>query len=670
MIVEIGHFALALALCVALVQAAVPLWGAHRGNPQAMALARPAANLQLLLVAVAYAALTWAFYTSDFSVKLVFDNSHSAKPLIYKLAGVWGNHEGSMLLWILILALLGAMVANFGRNLPASLKSRVLGVQAIITLSFLAFLLFTSNPFLRLDPAPLDGTDLNPLLQDPGLTFHPPFLYLGYVGFSVAFSFGVAALLEGKVDPAWARWVRPWTLLAWSSLTLGIAMGSWWAYYELGWGGFWFWDPSENASLMPWLAGTALLHSAIVVEKRDTLKSWTILLAIATFSTSLIGTFIIRSGLLTSVHAFANDPGRGVLLLGIWGLLTGAALVLFAMRAPAMKPGGAFQTVSRETALVMNNILLCVTLFVVMLGTFWPAVVEAVTGELVSVGPPYFNAVATPFFAAAMLLMSAGSLMPWKRADMAAVLRRLGWAAAASAAVGIFAAWLYSGGPLLAPFIMALGAWAIFGAAEDISGRIKLFRMPLRQSLARARNLPRAAWGGAVAHAGLGVTILGVTGVSLLTQEHAEVLFPGDRIDIGRGEYVEFGGVTEAEVANYLTEIGDIRVVREDGSLVATLRPETRWYPVAQMLTTESASVRQGVSDIYVALGDARGPEAYVVRAWRHPLVYLIWSGSVIMFLGGMISLSDRRYRVGAPAGHRRAPPSRAQQPGPAVPAE
>ncbi len=647
MFVELGHFALIMALAVALLQATVPLWGAHARHPQAMALAGPAANLQLVLVVIAYAALTWSFLVSDFSVKLVYDHSHSAMPFIYKLAGVWGNHEGSMLLWVFILALLGACVANFGGNLPTSLRARVLGVQSLIAFCFLAFLLFTSNPFIRLDPAPFEGRELNPLLQDPGLAFHPPFLYLGYVGFSIAFSFGAAALLEGRVDPAWARWVRPWTLLAWSALTLGIAMGSWWAYYELGWGGFWFWDPSENASLMPWLAGTALLHSAIVVEKRDTLKAWTILLAIAAFSTSLIGTFIIRSGLLTSVHSFANDPGRGVLLLMIWALLTGAAMALFALRAPAMRPGGAFQTVSRETALVLNNILLCVTLFVVMLGTFWPALVEVATGELVSVGPPYFNTVATPFFAALVLLMAVGTLMPWKRADLPVVLGRLKWAAVATLIAGALALWLRDGGPLLAPFAMMLGAWAVFGALADLFGRIKLFRAPPIQSWNRAVNLPRAMWGGTLAHAGLGVAIMGIVGVSLQTQEHVEVLQPGETIDIGRGAIVRLDGSREERIANYEALIADLTLV-ENGR-ETPLRPEERLYPVAGTQTTESATIRRGFSDVYAAIGGVRGENGLVIRVWRHPLVYLIWGGAIIMFVGGMVSLSDRRYRVGAP---------------------
>ncbi|MBL8836332.1 MAG: heme lyase CcmF/NrfE family subunit, partial [Alphaproteobacteria bacterium] len=436
MIVEIGHYALILAFAVAFVQSVLPLMGAARGDGALMEVGRSAALAQFGLIAFAFAALTQAFVVSDFSVAAVVANSHSTKPMLYKIAGVWGNHEGSMLLWVLILALFGAAVAAFGANLPPALRARVLAVQGMTGVAFLAFIIFTSNPFARLDPAPEDGNGLNPILQDPGLAFHPPFLYLGYVGFSVVFSFAVAALIEGRVDAAWARWVRPWTLAAWTSLTLGIALGSWWAYYTLGWGGFWFWDPVENASFMPWLIGTALLHSAIVVERRDSLKSWTILLAILAFALSLVGTFLVRSGVLTSVHAFAVDPARGVFILAILVVAIGGALALYAWRAPALAPGGLFQPISREGALVLNNLLLATACATVFLGTLYPLFLDALTGARVSVGPPFFNSTFLPLMAPLLVAVAIGPFLGWKRGDLAGALMRL-WAAGAATLVVI-----------------------------------------------------------------------------------------------------------------------------------------------------------------------------------------------------------------------------------------
>ena len=436
MIVELGHFALILALMVAAVQAVLPLWGAQARNGALMALAGPAAVAQFLLVALAFGVLTWAFVVSDFSLAVVTANSHTLKPMLYKVSGVWGNHEGSLLLWVLILSLFGASAAWFGQNLPVALKARVIAVQGMIGAAFLAFLIFTSNPFWRLQVPPLDGQDLNPLLQDPGLAFHPPFLYLGYVGLSMAFSFAVAALIEGRIDAAWARWVRPWTLAAWIFLTIGIALGSWWAYYELGWGGFWFWDPVENASFMPWLLAAALLHSSIVVEKRESLKSWTILLAIMAFGFSLIGTFIVRSGVITSVHSFASDPERGVFILAILAFFTGGALVLYALRAGAMEAKGLFGMVSRESALVANNILLAVAAFVVFIGTIWPLVAEISSGRSISVGEPFFNAAFTPFFVALAVILPPGAMLAWKRGDLRRALRSLAPVAVLAVALG------------------------------------------------------------------------------------------------------------------------------------------------------------------------------------------------------------------------------------------
>ncbi|MCI5046945.1 MAG: heme lyase CcmF/NrfE family subunit [Aquisalinus sp.] len=649
MITEIGHYALVLALVVALGQTVIPLRAAHIGDERGMSFAKNASMAQFVLVLVAFLALMHAYVTSDFSVENVYQNSHSEKPMIYKIAGVWGNHEGSMILWILMLAFLGALVGLFGGNLPPSLQARVLGIQALIAACFLAFSLFTSNPFLRMDPVPINGTDLNPLLQDPGLAFHPPFLYLGYVGMSVAFSFSVAALLEGKVDPAWARWVRPWTLLAWSSLTLGIAMGSWWAYYELGWGGYWFWDPVENASLMPWLAGTALLHSAIVVEKRNTLKLWTILMAITAFSTSLLGTFVVRSGVLTSVHSFANDPDRGVLLLAICIILTGGAFVLYAWRGQAMKAGGTFQTVSRESALILNNLLLSVILFIVLIGTFWPTIAELMTGERITVGPPYYNILTIPLMMLLAAVMAYGILLPWKRGEMKTVSGRLKWAGGLTVLFTIVAFYLSGFRNILAVVGCLIAFWIMLSTLTDIALRMKLFQIPLKTSLNRAAGFPRAFWGGSLAHFGIGVCILGMVGTSLWVTEEQTIMKPGDVIDVAdyqlRMERIEI-----LNIANYETEMATFSLLK-NGSVVSIVQPERRWYPVAQQQTVEAAIQPRWTSDVYVAIGEPRGEnnEARIVRAYYHPLVMYLWSGSLLMAFGGIVSLTDRRYRVGAP---------------------
>ena len=660
MIPELGHFALILALLLSLVQAVVPMAGAARGNAEWMALARPAAVGQFAMIAVAFLALMYAFVVSDFTVANVVENSHSAKPMLYKVAGVWGNHEGSMVLWVLILALFGAMVAWFGDNLPPRLQARVLSVQAMIGLGFLAFILMTSNPFLRVDPPPLDGTDLNPLLQDPGLAFHPPFLYLGYVGFSMAFSFAVAALIEGRVDAAWARWVRPWTLAAWCALTVGIALGSWWAYYELGWGGWWFWDPVENASFMPWLTGTALLHSAIVVEKRDTLKSWTILLAILTFGLSLLGTFLVRSGILTSVHAFAVDPERGVFILLLLGIAIGGSLTLYAIRAPGLKGGGLFAPISREGGLVLNNALLTIAGAVVLIGTLYPLLLESIGGGKVSVGPPFFNTAFLPLATALIGVMAIGPMLAWKRADLAGALGRLKLAAAASVIIGLGALYWQSGGPVLAPLGMAFAAWAFFGALTEFAERIRLFRVPWPESWRRAKGLPRSAWGLTIAHAGMGIAVAGMIGTSVWKTERIESLAPGQSVEVA-GFEVTFDGVEDVRGPNYVAERG-LLTVRRDGDFVTVLDPEKRFYPVAGMPTTEAAIRTTMLSDLYAAIGD--GPDAqgrWVVRLWHHPLVPWIWVGSIVMALGGIVSLSDRRLRVGAPTRARRTAPAAPQ---------
>ncbi|MFD1343615.1 heme lyase CcmF/NrfE family subunit [Litorisediminicola beolgyonensis] len=642
MITELGHFALILAFLVALVQMTVPLVGAQKRWPGWMAVAEPAATAQFLLVAISFAALVHAFVVSDFSLRLVVLNSHSAKPLLYKISGTWGNHEGSMLLWVLILALFGAMAAWFGGNLPPSLRARVLAVQASVAVAFYAFILWTSNPFIRLATPPFDGQDLNPLLQDPGLAFHPPFLYLGYVGLSICFSFAVAALIEGRVDAAWGRWVRPWTLASWAFLTIGIGLGSWWAYYELGWGGFWFWDPVENASFMPWLFAAALLHSAIVVEKREALKSWTILLAILAFGFSLIGTFIVRSGVLTSVHAFANDPERGVFILGILVLFTGGALTLYAARANAMQAKGVFGLVSRESALVLNNILLAVSSLVVFVGTIWPLVAEMVLGRKLSVGPPFFNMAFTPFMLVLGLILPLGAMLAWKRGRIGRTARTLVPAFVLALALAALVWAMQTGRSAMGPVGVFLGAWLVAGAATDLWTRTG------RSGASRLLRLPRADWGKAVAHAGLGITMLGVAGLTAWQEEDIRVAQIGERFEVG-GFELELLDVSRVEGPNYFSTMGEV-ALRQGGDEIARLYPEKRNYPVARMPTTEAAIDYRVMRDVYVVIGDAQDGGGWVVRTYIKPLANWIWAGCLLMALGGGLSLSDRRFRVAAGA--------------------
>jgi len=646
MIVELGHFALVLALGVALVQAIVPFVGAHYRWRGWMAVAEPAANAQLLLIGFAFAALIWAFVSSDFSLRLVVLNSHTLKPMLYKVSGVWGNHEGSLLLWTLILALFGASAAWFGANLPPTLKARVLAVQAMIGVAFLMFMLFTSNPFLRLEVPPFDGNDLNPLLQDPGLAFHPPFLYLGYVGLSMSFSFAVAALIEGRVDAAWGRWVRPWTLAAWVFLTIGIALGSWWAYYELGWGGFWFWDPVENASFMPWLLAAALLHSAVVVEKREALKSWTILLAILAFGFSLIGTFIVRSGVITSVHAFANDPERGVFILLILAVFMGGALTLFAARAAALEAKGVFSLVSRESALVANNLLLAVSCLVVFVGTLWPLFAELAFDRRVSVGPPFFNAAFTPFMVALAVILPLGAVLPWKRAELGRSMQPLWPVLLLSLALGALVWTLQSGRSILAPVGILLGAWVVLGAAADLG--LRTGRGAPRVRLGRLARLPRADWGKAAAHAGFGVTLAAIAALTAWQSEDIRVLRSGESYPLGNYR-ITLVEVRDEEGPNYQTARAALEV-RRGGDLVAVLAPEKRFYPVAQMPTTEAAMHHSLARDLYLVLGDPQDGGGYAVRSYIRPLVNWIWIGAGLMALGGFLSLSDRRYRRAAGA--------------------
>ena len=641
MINEIGHFTLLLAFCVALLQATVPLFGAHKGRIDLMAISESAANLQFALLFASFGALTHAFITSDFSVKLVVLNSHSLKPMLYKITGVWGNHEGSMLLWVLILSLFGASASWFGANLPILLKTRVLAIQGAIGVAFLAFIIFTSNPFERVEIPPFDGQDLNPLLQDPGLAFHPPFLYLGYVGLSMAFSFAVAALIEGRIDAAWGRWVRPWTLAAWIFLTIGIALGSWWAYYELGWGGFWFWDPVENASFMPWLLAAALLHSAIVVEKRETLKSWTILLAILAFGFSLIGTFIVRSGVLTSVHAFANDPERGMFILIILGIFMGGALTLFSFRSSAMEARGVFSMVSRETALVSNNVLLAVSAFVVFFGTIWPLVAELFFDRKLSVGPPFFNAAFTPFMILLGLILPVGSNLPWKRANILNSSKKLIFVFILSICLAGLIWAIQTGKSLIGPVGVFLGAWIVMGTILDLFS--KLGRSI---SLKRLIVLPRADFGKFFAHSGLGITMFAIAALTSWEKEDIRVVPVGGSWKIAAYE-LKLNSVENVRGPNYFSTMGVI-AVSKDGQLLTVLRPEKRNYPVAQMPTTEAAIDYRLSRDLYVVLGDQQSDNSWTVRTYLKPFTNWIWGGCALMAVGGLLSLTDRRLRIAA----------------------
>jgi len=649
---ELGHYALVLALGLALVQSIVPMWGARVRDPALMSIAAPTALAQLLFVAISFAALTACYVTSDFSVATVVENSHSTMPLLYKFTSVWGNHEGSMLLWVLILAFFGALVAALGSNLPATLKAGVLAVQAWIAVAFYLFILLTSNPFLRVVDAPMEGRDLNPILQDIGLAVHPPLLYLGYVGFSITFSFAAAALIDGRIDPAWARWVRPWALAAWTCLTGGIAMGSFWAYYTLGWGGWWFWDPVENASFMPWLAGTALLHSALVMEKRDALKVWTILLAVLAFSLSLIGTFLVRSGVLTSVHAFANDPARGVFILAILVLFIGGGLALFAWRAPLLKQGGLFAPISREGALVLNNLFLTTACATVFVGTLYPLALEALTGQKISVGSPFFQATFGPLMAPLLVAVPFGPLLAWKRGDILGVAQRL-CVAFAIGVLGMAATFAFEGArPILAPFAVGLALFVMAGALTDIVERTGLFRVSYPTVLRRAAGLPRSSWGTAFAHFGLGVTLLGIVGETGWSAEKIVTIKPGDVVTL-RHYDLSFDGLVPRDGPNY-RELGARFTVRRGGDVLGVLEPSKRSFQTRGMTTTEAALMTRGVSQLYLSLGDQGANGSITVRIYHKPLVLLIWLGALVMVAGGALSLSDRRLRVGAPKPARR----------------
>ncbi|MDR3464655.1 MAG: heme lyase CcmF/NrfE family subunit [Xanthobacteraceae bacterium] len=647
MIAEAGHYALVLALGLALIQATVPFIGARLRDQGLMNVARSTAMAQMLFAMIAFGALVTLHVTSDFSVANVYENSHSLKPLIYKITGVWGNHEGSMLLWVLILAVFGGLVATFGGNLPTSLRAHVLAVQAWVAASFYLFILITSNPFIRIANPPIEGRDLNPVLQDIGLAVHPPLLYLGYVGFSISFSFAIAALVEGRIDAAWARWVRPWTLMAWIFLTLGIAMGSYWAYYELGWGGWWFWDPVENASLMPWLAGTALLHSALVMEKRDALKVWTLLLAILTFSLSLLGTFLVRSGVLTSVHAFATDPRRGVFILLILCFFIGGSLALFAWRASALKQGGLFAPISREGALVLNNLLLTTACATVLVGTLYPLILEVLTGDKISVGAPFFNVTFAPLFLPLLFAVPFGPLLAWKRGDLLGAAQRLIAAGIAGLVVmAVVLAWTH-GGAMFAPLAIGLGVFVIAGALTDLAERTALFRVAVPTALRRAQGMPRSAWGSIFAHAGLGITLIGIVCETTWSSEHIAVMKPGDVAQIS-GYSATLDDVGQRQGPNYREMIARFTVTN-GSDLVGIMTPSKRSFTTRGSSTTEAALLARGASQLYISLGEPNGDGSIVVRIYHKPLVLLIWYGALAMAFGGLLSLSDRRLRVGAP---------------------
>ena len=643
MLPELGLFALIVALFVALALATLPIIGAARGNLAWMALARPAAQAQFVFVALAFAALMSSFANNDFSVVNVASNSNSELPLAYRLAATWGSHEGSLLLWVLMLAGWTMAVSLFSRGLPLEMVARVLGVMGFVSVGFLLFMLLTSNPFARLSPPALDGRDLNPLLQDPGMVIHPPLLYMGYVGFAVAFAFAVAALLSGRFDAAWARWSRPWTTAAWMFLTLGIALGSWWAYYELGWGGWWFWDPVENASFMPWLVGTALIHSLAVAEKRGAFKAWTILLAIAAFSLSLLGTFLVRSGVLTSVHAFATDPARGIFILVFLGLVIGGSLALFGWRAGQVGFSGRFDRFSRETLLLGNNVLFAAAAGAVMLGTLYPLAIDVLGLGKLSVGTPYFEAVFVPLMAPVVLLMGVGPLARWKSASLAEVAQRLKWPALASVAAALLL-------PLLAGRFSLGVAFGLFLAAWIFTSTAVLLLQRLRSGAGQLARSSRSFWGMVTAHVGIGIFIVGVTMVRGYETERDVKMSIGEHVEVG-GYRFTFRGVGEVSGPNYVAARGDIEVQSLRGGAPFTMAPEKRLYKVQQTPMTEAAINTRLTRDLYVSLGEALDEKTWTVRVYHKPFVDWIWGGAFVMALGGLLAVTDRRYRVAVQRG-------------------
>jgi cytochrome c-type biogenesis protein CcmF len=642
MIPELGNFSLMLALCLALVQGSLPLAGSFRGNARWMALARPAAAGQFVFMSIAFACLIYSFINNDFSVTNVASNSNSTLPVYYRIAASWGSHEGSILLWTWMLVMWTFAVAMFSRQLPDETVARVLGVMGLISMGFLLFMLFTSNPFDRLLPGAVDGRDLNPLLQDFGMIIHPPLLYMGYVGFSVAFSFAIAALMGGKLDAAWARWSRPWTLVAWMFLTLGIFMGSFWAYYELGWGGWWFWDAVENASFMPWLVGTALIHSLAVTEKRGSFKSWTVLLAIVAFSLSLLGTFLVRSGVLTSVHAFATDPERGLFILIFLAIVIGGSLTLFAWRAPTIGLGGKFSMFSRESTLLVNNVLLLAATGTVLLGTLYPLFLDALNLGKISVGPPYFDAVFLPLMVPVLLLMAVGPFVRWKDASIKDVMYRLRWIALATLVLAVAAVLLLASSPLV---ILGLtcAAWILLGTASHLLQRLQhaATGTPI---LKRITTQPRSFWGMIVAHAGIAIFVIGVTLVKGTETANEVSMRIGDTTTAG-GYTFKLTDLKEVKGPNYIAERGTFEVTDGD-EIIATMKPEKRLYTVQKMPMTEAAINRSFTHDLYVSMGEAGGDGAWIVRVQHKPFISWIWAGCLIIAFGGFLAASDRRYRM------------------------
>ncbi len=629
MIPELGQVALSLALMVALAQAFFGLMGAEKTNPSWMAVVRPAAQAQALLVAVAFGCLVYAFVANDFSVQNVAMNSNSALPLRYRVAASWGSHEGSLLLWCLMLGVWMLAVSLFSARLPEDMVARVLGVMGLVSAGFLAFMLFTSNPFDRLFPAPADGRDLNPLLQDPGMVIHPPMLYMGYVGFSVAYAFAVTALLSGRLDAAWARWSRPWTTVAWVFLTLGVALGSAWAYYELGWGGWWFWDPVENASFMPWLVGTALIHSLAVTEKRGAFRSWTVLLAIVAFGLSLLGTFLVRSGVLTSVHAFAVDPGRGIFILGLFTLLIGGALALYAWRTVRIGLGGGFALISRESFLLANNVVLAAAAGSVMLGTLYPLAIDAAGAGKISVGPPYFETVFVPLMAPALFLMGVGPLARWKRTTLPELAVLLRWALGVSLAAGLLLPFAFGQWHAMVGFGLALALWIFFTSIVSF-----------RKSVAHTRS----HYGMVLAHLGVAVFVVGVTLVKGYESEQDAKMKPGDAVQLA-GFSFRLDDVASVKGPNYVAARASFSVTR-NGKPVTVMHPERRVYTVQDQTMTEAAIDTGLTRDLYVSLGDPLPGGSWVVKVQHKPFIDWIWGGCVIMALGGLLAASDRRYRL------------------------
>jgi cytochrome c-type biogenesis protein CcmF len=648
MIPELGQFAVVLALLLAIVQGTLPIIGASSDNLLWKNLASYTAILKFFLIGIAFFSLMKSYVVSDFTVINVINNSHSDKPLLYKIAGTWGNHEGSILLWILILVTFGATLAIFGRGIPSSLKARTLGVQAWISIGFISFLLWTSNPFERTFPPPLNGNDLNPLLQDIGLAIHPPLLYIGYVGFSIVYSFSVAALIGGSLDANWARLVRPWILVAWSSLTAGIALGSWWAYYELGWGGWWFWDPVENVSLMPWLVGTALLHSAIVTEKRDTFKSWTLLLAILTFSLSLLGTFIVRSGLLTSVHSFAVDPERGVYILILLALSIGGSLSLFAYRAPSLEGDKFFAPVSREAGLLLNNLFLTIAALIVLFGTLYPLFLEGLTGDKISVGPPFFNMSFTPLTLILASSMALGPFLKWKKGDIFGVLSRVKFLIFMSFLMSLIVWYFNTSGPAYAVLGIGIVGWLFFMTLLEWSDRVKIFSGEYPQVFKRIIDQPRSASGMTLAHLGIALLLLGAIGSSAWKQELTSFAVEGTELQFA-GFSITLEKVSDLKGPNYQSKIASLRVNEENGKFVEVLRPERRTYVVSGIQTTES-DIRQSLfGDLYVSISEPSGKSQkgkWVLRLIYEPLVNFIWVGTILIVFGGLVSLSDKRFRL------------------------